>query len=247
MWSTTSPTLNPCRGDEMRDLFLAPFGRPLGAPPLRVLAIGAHCDDIEIGAGGTLSAWADQARDTAFSFVVLTSTPERSVESRACLAALVAPCSAEITIHELRDSRLPDDFDRVKDILATLSATPWDVVLTHHRHDAHQDHRLLGELAPTAFRDHLLLQFEIPKWDGDLGASRPNLYQRLTPQQIARKWAALDQHYASQRNKDWWSEETFSALARLRGLECRAPYAEAFRVDKVTLGPLRAESGVARE
>lgn len=203
--------------------------------PRRVLAVGAHCDDIEIGAGGTLHTWAQAAPDTEFTCVVLTSTPQRAKESRACLAALLAPANVEVVVHDLRDTRLPVDYDRVKDILGDLSRRPWDVVLTHQRHDAHQDHRLLGESAPTAFRDHLVLQFEIPKWDGDLGSSGANVYQPLTEESVAAKWAALDAHYPSQHGKDWWDAETFSALARLRGMECRHRYAEAFRCEKLVL------------
>lgn len=212
------------------------MAQPFG--PRRVLAIGAHCDDIEIGAGATLAKWACEDPSTEFTFVVMCSTAERALESRACLSAIVGPAAATISVHRLRDTRLPAQFDEVKDVLGGLSRRPWDVVLTHHRHDAHQDHRLLGELAPTAFRDHLLLQFEVPKWDGDLGSSRPNVYVPLTPAEVGRKWAMLDEHYASQRGKDWWDAETFTALARLRGMECRAPYAEAFRVEKMILDPL---------
>lgn len=211
---------------------------PESAQAVRVLAIGAHCDDIEIGAGGTLGKWAREDPATDFTFVVLTSTPERADESRACLRASVDPSNATIEIHELRDARLPAQFGQVKDILGGLSAHPWDVVLTHQRYDAHQDHRLLGELAPTAFRNHLVLQFEVPKWDGDLGTAGPNLYVPLTTDEVARKWAMLDAHYPSQRGKDWWDAETFTALARLRGMECRAPYAEAFRAEKLILDPL---------
>lgn len=211
----------------MLSLDLPPLDRPL-----RVLLVGAHCDDIEIGAGATVSKLAQERPDTLFSAVVLTSVPERAAESRACLTALVGPCPIDVTVHDLPDTRLPSHFDEVKDILAGLSREPWDLIITHHRFDAHQDHRLVGELAPTAFRDHLLWSFEIPKWDGDLGASRPNLYVPLTRADIDAKWQVLDEHYPSQRGKDWWDPETFSALARLRGMECRAPYAEGFRVEK---------------
>lgn len=200
--------------------------------PLRVLAIGAHCDDIDIGAGGTLAALTAARPDTAVEAVILTSTPERAAESRACLTQIAAPASIEVTVNDLPDTRLPAHFDEVKDVLAGLSRRPWDLVFTHHRFDAHQDHRMLGEFVPTAFRDHLVWHFEIPKWDGDLGTSRPSLYVPLTHDQVDAKWAALDRHYVSQRGKDWWDPETFSALARLRGMECRAPYAEAFRVER---------------
>ncbi|MDO5712315.1 MAG: PIG-L deacetylase family protein [Micrococcales bacterium] len=203
--------------------------------PLRVLLLGAHCDDIEIGAGGTVAALAASRPDTRFVAVIFTSSPQRADESRACLTALTAPASIDITVHDLPDTRLPAHFDAVKDHLACLSRTQWDLILTHHRFDAHQDHRLLGELAPTAFRNHLVWQFEIPKWDGDLGTSQPNVYVRLSRADVEAKWATLDEHYLSQRGKDWWDQETFSALARLRGMEVRAPYAEAFRVEKAVV------------
>lgn len=219
----------------MLDVLLYDPGRPL-----RVLALGAHCDDIEIGAGATLRALARHRPDTHFAAVVLTSVPVRAAESRACLSAFVAPATIDITIHDLPDTRLPAHFDAVKDVLAGLSRRPWDLVLTHHRHDAHQDHRMLGEFVPTAFRDHLVWHFEIPKWDGDLGRSEANTYVPLSAQDLATKWAILDEHYLSQRGKDWWDQETFTALARLRGMECRAPYAEAFRVEKqrIAFGPV---------
>lgn len=232
---------NPFRDANMLPLLAGP---PFPGNPRRVLAIGAHCDDIEIGAGGTLSSWAAQDPSVEFRFLVLTSTPAREVETRSCLAELVRPCAPEILVHALPDSRLPAHFDQVKEILGQQARLPWDLVLTHHRFDAHQDHRLLGELAATAFRDHLILQFEVPKWDGDLGRSRPNLYVPLSGAQVAAKWAALDRHYVSQRGKDWWDEETFAALSRLRGMECRATYAEAFRVDKLVLAPLDPPSAV---
>lgn len=200
--------------------------------PLRVLLLGAHCDDIEIGAGGTIARLARERPDTTFSAVVLTSVPARAAESRACLEALVAPREIDVTVHDLPDTFLPARFGEVKSILGELSRTAWDLVVTHHRFDAHQDHRLLGELAPTAFRDQLVWAFEIPKWDGDLGASRPNLYVPLSRADVEAKWQTLDRHYPSQRGKDWWDAETFTALARLRGMECRAAYAEAFRVEK---------------
>lgn len=206
-----------------------------GSRPLRVLAIGAHCDDIEIGAGGTLAVIASERPDTQITCVILTSNPTRAAEARACLADLCVPVSPVVRIESFRDSRLPTAFDEIKDLLADLAGDQWDLVFTHQRYDAHQDHRLLGELVPTALRNHLVLQFEIPKWDGDLGSSHANVYVPLSQQLILRKSALLHHHYASQRNHDWFDAETFQALARLRGMECRAAYAEAFRVEKLTL------------
>ena len=203
---------------------------------LRVLALGAHCDDIEIGAGGTLSELATRAPSVHFGAFVATSTPERAEESRAALADLVGPAQVDTDIAGMRDTRLPAEFDALKDHLGSLAAKPWDVVLTPHADDAHQDHALIGRLAPTAFRNHLILRYEIPKWDGDLGTLRPNLYVPISSKGMQRKWEVLDRHYTSQRSRDWWDFETISALARLRGVECRSQYAEAFRVDKMTLG-----------
>ncbi len=204
------------------------------AAPLRILAVGAHCDDVEIGAGATLMRLAAAYPQATFAIVVLTSTPQREAESRAAVRGLLGD-RATVVFHGLRDSRLPSQFDEVKDILGALAGQPWDLVLTHHRYDAHQDHRLLGEFAPTAFRNHLVLGFEVPKWDGDLGRSEANVYLPLTEADVMDKWNIIDRAYGSQRGKDWWSAETFGALARLRGIECRAPYAEAFRTEKAVL------------
>ncbi|MBA2695730.1 MAG: PIG-L family deacetylase [Actinobacteria bacterium] len=203
--------------------------------PLRVLVIGAHGDDVEIGAGGTVLELGRQAPALELTAFVATSTPERAAECRAGLTALAGPASLSIEIGELPDSRLPAHFDAVKDRLAGLAVGPWDLVLAPHAEDAHQDHALLGRLVPTAFRDHLILHYEVPKWDGDLGSLRPNLYVPLSAEQVQRKWDILDQHYASQRAHDWWDREIFAGLARLRGMECRSRYAEAFRVDKMLL------------
>lgn len=203
--------------------------------PLRVLALGAHCDDIEIGAGGTILALSARLPGVHLGAFVATSTPQRAAESKASLCDFVGSDDVTLEIANLRDTRLPADFDAVKDHLGALSAGAWDLILTPHPDDAHQDHAIMGRLAPTAFRNHLILRYEIPKWDGDLGSLRPNLYVPLTVEQVRRKWALLDEHYASQRSRDWWDYETIAGLARLRGMECRSQYAEAFRVDKMTM------------
>jgi LmbE family N-acetylglucosaminyl deacetylase len=216
---------------------MLPLDLPTGRT-LRVVAIGAHCDDIEIGAGGLLRRLVTEA-DVELAFCILASTPERAAESRAALTALChAPggASPRIRIEALRDSRLPADFDTVKDVLAAEAAWQPDLVLAPSERDAHQDHRLLGELVPTAFRDALVLSYEIPKWDGDLGRADVNVDVPLTAEQVAAKWSLLAEHYRSQHGRDWFTEETFRALARLRGVECRSPYAEAFATRKLVLG-----------
>ena len=203
--------------------------------PLRVLAVGAHPDDVEIGAGGTLLRLCRERPDVQVRVAVLTSTPERERETRAALGALCAPVVPHVRVDALRDTRLPGSYDAVKDVLAELAAEPADVVLVPSPADAHQDHRLIGELAAGAFRDHLVLHYEIPKWDGDLGAGAPSTYVPLEAEHVERKWRVLWEHHVSQRRADWFTEETFRALARLRGMECRSPYAEAFAVRKAVL------------
>jgi LmbE family N-acetylglucosaminyl deacetylase len=203
--------------------------------PLRVLAVGAHCDDIEIGAGGLLLRLVEEQPDVSLAFLVLTSTPIREAETRASLAAWAAPAVPELIVKSLPDSRLPAHFNDVKDTLADFSRRPADIVISPHAHDAHQDHALVGQLVPTAFRDHVILAYEIPKWDGDLGRSSPQTYVKLERRHVDRKWELLDEYYKSQRQQDWWTHETFAALARLRGVECRSAYAEAFHVNKLVL------------
>lgn len=208
------------------------MGLHLRDGPLRVLAVGAHCDDIEIGAGGLLRRLVRERPGTSVGALVLTSTPERAAETTTALAALLDPVVPAMTLCGLRDGRLPAQFDEVKDALAEVAEQPWDLVLAPHAEDAHQDHALVGALVPTAMRDHLILHYEIPKWDGDLGRLAPNLYLPLTTEDLETKWALLDAHYPSQRSHDWWLRETFLGLARLRGMECRSDYAEAFRMTK---------------
>jgi LmbE family N-acetylglucosaminyl deacetylase len=209
-------------------LLLAPADRPL-----RLLALGAHCDDIEIAAGGTLLRLAAEVPGLQADLVVLSSTPERAVEFRASAAAFCAPAEVDVEVHDLPDGHLPQVWDDVKARIEALAArlSP-DVILAPSRHDAHQDHRLLAEVVTTCFRDHLVLRYEIPKWDGDLGADRPSHYVPLAPETMQRKCELLREHYVSQGTRDWWSDETFRALGRIRGMECRAPYAEAFTVEK---------------
>src|SRR5262249_27179451 len=132
-----------------------------------------------------------------------------------------------------RDGYFPAERTAVKDWVETLKPIAPDVVLTHQRHDAHQDHRLLNELAWNTFRDHLILEFEIPKWDGDLG--QPNIYVPLADDILARKVELLERHFGTQRSKAWFDAETFRSLARLRGVECRARYAEAFYARKLVI------------
>jgi LmbE family N-acetylglucosaminyl deacetylase len=202
--------------------------------PLTVLAIGAHPDDIEIGAGGTLLSLALSHPGLRVRYVVLTGTPERQQEARAAAAAFAPGAELTTDLHRLPEGRLPAVWDQAKDALEAVarSCAP-DVVLAPSRDDAHQDHRVIGEIIPTVFRDQLYLAYEIPKWDGDLG--RPSVYFPLPADTMRRKVELLHKSFPSQRHRDWWDDEVFTGMARLRGMECRAPYAEAFHSQKLII------------
>lgn len=210
---------------------------PLAAPegrPLSVLALGAHPDDIEIAAGGTLLSLAERHPGLHVRYVLMTGTQERQLEARAAARAFTPGAELEVELHDLPDGRLPAVWGQVKEILAVLARSVHpDVILAPSPGDAHQDHRTVGELVPTAFRDQLYLGYEVPKWDGDL--ARPNTYFPLSDEIAHRKIELLDKSYPSQHGRDWWDEETFLALARLRGMECRARYAEAFACAKLVI------------
>jgi LmbE family N-acetylglucosaminyl deacetylase len=209
----------------------------LGTPSstrLSVLAIGAHPDDIEIAAGGTLLSLAERHPGLRVRYVLLTGTAERQQEARAAARAFTPGADLEVELHDLPDGRLPAVYGLVKEVLEDVAAsfTP-DIVLAPSAGDAHQDHRTAAELVPTAFRNQLYLAYEIPKWDGDM--ARPNAYFPLTDEVARRKAELLGKCYPSQQGRDWWGEETFLALARLRGMECRAHYAEAFTCSKLVI------------
>ena len=201
---------------------------PLGTP-LSVLAIGAHPDDIEIGAGGLLLGLAGSALRARY--VVLTGTAERHQEARNAAHAFMPGADLAVELFDLPEGRLPAVWGSVKEILEGIarSFSP-DVIIAPSSGDAHQDHRTIGELVPTVFRDQLYLAYEIPKWDGDV--DRPSVYVPLSASTARRKVELLHKSFPSQRSRDWWDDEVFLGLARLRGMECRARYAEAFRCAK---------------
>jgi LmbE family N-acetylglucosaminyl deacetylase len=209
------------------------LGNP-SAEPLSVLAIGAHPDDIEIGAGGLLLSLA--AAGLRCRYVVLTGTPERQQEARNAARSFMPGADLTVELFDLPEGRLPAAWGIVKETLEGVarSISP-DVIIAPSPDDAHQDHRTIGELVTTVFRDQLYLAYEIPKWDGDLG--RPSMYVPLSASTAHRKVELLHKCFPSQRNRDWWDDEVFLGLARLRGMECRAPYAEAFRCAKSVIVP----------
>jgi LmbE family N-acetylglucosaminyl deacetylase len=202
---------------------------------LSVLAIGAHSDDIEIGAGGTILHWIASGAEVSVDWCVLSAAGARGDEARASAADfLKGAASTNTHLAEFRDGYLPAERAAVKDWIEGLKDLKPDVILTHARNDAHQDHRLVCELTWNTFRDQLILEYEIPKWDGDLG--QPNAYIGLSDEILTRKIELLHRHFGSQRSKAWFDEETFRGLARLRGMECRQRYAEAFFARKLLLG-----------
>ena len=204
---------------------------------MTILCLGAHSDDIEIGVGGTLLAWIAEGRQLDISWCVLSGIGDREEEARTSAGDfLQGTASSRVDVMQFKDGFFPSQGDEIKKWFEGLKQqTEPDLILTHRRDDAHQDHREVSRHTWNTFRDHLILEYEIPKWDGDLG--QPNLYVPLSSQILDRKANLLVTHFGSQRSKHWFDEETFRGLARLRGMECRAPdrYAEGLFARKLLL------------
>lgn len=202
-----------------------------------MLCLGAHSDDIEIGCGGTLLTWLETYPDVSVTWVVLSATGERAQEAQESAASFLAKAVRHnIVVKNFRDGYFTFVGGDIKDYFEALKkeVTP-DVVFTHYRKDRHQDHRVVSDLTWNTFRDHLILEYEIPKYDGDLGT--PNLFVTVPEPLQQRKTELLLSHFRTQRAKSWFDRDTFSALMRLRGVECNAEsrFAEAFYVRKVQL------------
>jgi LmbE family N-acetylglucosaminyl deacetylase len=207
------------------------------ANPARLLVIGAHSDDIEIGCGGTILKLVEQGAISAICWVVLSGNGERGAEAEASAHALLnGAVEKRVIVHDFKDGFFPYDGGEIKAFFETLKHefSP-DIIFTHQRQDLHQDHRLSCELTWNTFRDHLILEYEVPKYDGDMGS--PNLFVPLEDDVCRRKVEHLIDHFASQRDKRWFREDLFSGLLRLRGMECQSPtsYAEAFYCRKAVL------------
>ena len=205
--------------------------------PRRVLALGAHADDIEIGCGGTILRLAAEWPELEVLWVVFCATPQRATEARASAAAfLQGVANAKVLVRDHRESYLPYTAAQVKDDFEMLKRE-FDphLVFTHYREDRHQDHRLICDLSWNTWRDHLILEYEIPKYDGDFGS--PNVFVPLPEETCRDKCRLLEQHFASQRTRDWFDEDVFMGLMRLRGMEARSTsgYAEAFYGRKLVL------------
>jgi len=212
------------------------LGRGEGAP-LRILCLGAHSDDIEIGCGGTVLRVLSEHPGSSVHWVVFSATAEREVEARASAGDFLAAAGeSRVTVKGFRESFFPYVGADIKDFFEELkkSKNP-DLVLCHHRDDLHQDHRVIAELAWNTFRNHLVAEYEIPKYEGDLG--KPNLFVPLSRATAQKKVELLLRHFASQAGRSWFRADTFDGLMSIRGVECNAAEgkAEAFHVRKVVV------------
>jgi LmbE family N-acetylglucosaminyl deacetylase len=212
--------------------------RGLGGKGLRrLLCLGAHCDDIEIGCGGSVLVWSEEARDLSVTWVVFSGTAERRREALRSAEVFLANVKEKtVLVKDFRDGFFPYGGAPIKECFEELKGecSP-DLVLTHYRHDLHQDHRLISELTWNTFRDHLILEYEIPKYDGDWGS--PNLFVPLDESTCRRKADALLASFPSQLDRRWFSRDLFLSMLRLRGMEANAPsgYAEGFYCRKAVL------------
>ena len=201
----------------------------------RVLCLGAHCDDIEIGCAALLRRLLDARPDARVAWTVLASTPAREAETRAAARALGGD-RIEVTCEGFDDGLFPARLESIKARFEALKAFEPDLILTHHGVDAHQDHRTVSELTTNTWRSHSILEYEIPKYDGDI--ANPSLFVALSEDEARAKARLIVEHFASQRPRHWFDESTFMALMRLRGVQCAAPggHAEAYHAPKQLLG-----------
>ncbi len=214
------------------------FTPAIGAKdPLTVLCLGAHSDDIEIGCGGTILKLLTTHPHVSVVWVVLSGDRDRAREARASARLFLrGAASSRVECHEFRVSYFPSEMPRIKDVFEELKASVSpDVIFTHTRDDLHQDHRVVCELTWNTFRSHTILEYEIVKYDGDTGA--PNIFVELTRPMVDRKVRHLMKCFGTQRSKQWFSADTFSGIARLRGVQCAARhgFAEGFYARKLSV------------
>jgi LmbE family N-acetylglucosaminyl deacetylase len=211
--------------------------RPLRFDKLqRILCVGAHSDDIEIGCGGTLLKLIAEHPRLEILWVVFSAEGARAAEARQSARAFLrrSPRS-RVIVQEFRGSFFPFQGEAIKEFFESLKPFQPDLVFTHFRDDRHQDHRILSDLAWNTFRSHVILEYEIPKYDGDIG--QPSFFVPVTAAQLRRKATLLLKHFKTQRGRHWFAEDLFMALPRLRGMECDSPtrFAEAFHTRKLVL------------
>ena len=201
-----------------------------------LLLLGAHCDDVAIGAGGTVLELCRANPGIRVTALVCTGGGgTREEEERAALAAFCPGAKLEVTVLAFPDAHLPNCWGHVKSVLQDLrERTDPDLILAPSPHDAHQDHRTLAQLVPTTFRDHLTLGYEILKWESDL--AQPQVFFPITEATIHDKVDNLLAHYGSQLGRSWFDRDAFAGLARVRGVQCNSRYAEAFHLTKLSVG-----------
>jgi LmbE family N-acetylglucosaminyl deacetylase len=208
------------------------------AAPIKVLFLGAHSDDIEIGCGGTILELLSTHPNVQVAWVVFSSGREREAEARRSAALFLGKAvTPRVIVMNFRDGFFPYEGAAIKEAFEQLKKDiDPDLIFTHYRQDRHQDHRTISDLTWNTWRGHLILEYEIPKYDGDLGA--PNMFVPLRQETCARKIRTILDVFQTERNKAWMSEDTFQAILRLRGVECAAPekFAEAFHCRKFILG-----------
>jgi LmbE family N-acetylglucosaminyl deacetylase len=209
---------------------------PSGNAPLKILCLGAHSDDIEIGVGGTVLQWLCSNANLEFVWVVFSAAgTEREREARKSAELFLSGAKhKEIIVHGFRDGFFPYDGAKIKEVFEQLKKqiSP-DIIFTHYRDDRHQDHRTICDLTWNTWRNHVILEYEIPKYDGDLGS--PNCFVPLRPDICDLKAKHICDVFQTQGNKAWLTEDTFLGLMRLRGVECAGKYAEAFYCRKMVL------------
>jgi LmbE family N-acetylglucosaminyl deacetylase len=206
--------------------------------PLRVLCLGAHSDDIEIGCGATMLMLVARYKPVEVNWIVFSGAGARRTEAlQSARYFRRGAAGGQVVVHDFRDGFFPSVKTALKEAFEDLKGVhDPDLILTHHRNDLHQDHQVISELTRNTWRNHLILEYEIPKYDGDLG--QPNCFVPVTRAQATRKIQGLLKSFPSQAGKQWFDSETFWALLRLRGLECNSEtrYAEAFHVRKQVIG-----------
>lgn len=217
----------------MFNLFLGNKSQPLR----KILCLGAHCDDIEIGCGGTILQLVRAYPGLEVDWIVFSSTSIRKREAAKAAQLFLKDCdNSRVRIHSFRDSYFPTERKKIKDMVQEIKGqTSPDLIFTHFRHDLHQDHRIINELTWNAFREHLILEYEIPKYDGDLGS--PNLFVPIDEPTCRVKVKNILAAFASQASKSWFTEDMFRALMRIRGIESggQARFAEAFYCRKTCI------------
>ena len=202
--------------------------------PLAILAVAAHADDIEIGAGATILRLLGERPGSRVLWIVASATADRAAEAHASAAAFCADAGrCEVSVGDLPDGRLPAHAPALKDLLETAKPFDPDLILAPRTDDAHQDHRIVAQTVWQTFRSHIVAEYEIPKYDGDLG--RPNVYVAIDEPTLTRKIDLLHAHFPSQHGRTWWGGDTVRAIARLRGIESATRFAEAFHCRKIVL------------